>query len=114
MQLPFGTLIDILLREMLGQKTPKKQCTITISLAETDGVLEVKAVIDTGVMSQALVHQFRQLAFPSGDLEGLVFKELIEEQKLYYGPNVSWGCNCKPGQFTELTLYLPLKEVPEA
>lgn len=114
MQLPFGTLIDILLREMLGQKTPKKQCTITISLAETDGVLEVKAVIDTGVMSQALVHQFRQLAFPSGDLEGLVFKELIEEQKLYYGPNVSWDCNCKPGQFTELTLYLPLKEVPEA
>ena len=63
-------------------------------------------------MSAALVQQFRQLHFPSGDLEGLLFKKLIDEQKQYYGPDVRWDCVCKPGKLTELALYLPLKEVP--
>lgn len=112
MQLPFGTLIDILLREMLSQENPQTPCAITISLAEQDHTLRLGVSIDIGVMSAALVQQFRQLYFPSGDLEGLLFKKLIDEQKQYYGPDVRWDCVCKPGKLTELALYLPLKEVP--
>ena len=113
MQLPFGTLIDILLREMLSQEKPKKKCTVTISLSESDHTLRLGADIDTGVMSPALVQQFRQLRFPADDQEGRVFKELIGEQRQYYGPDVRWSCVCKPGSYTELALYLPLKEAAE-
>lgn len=110
MQLPFGTLIDILLREMLSQKEPKNQYTITISLSMQENTLALKASIDACVMSSALVQQFRQLHFSSCDLEGLVFKELIEEQKQHYGSGVHWDCICQPNYLTELALYLPLKE----
>lgn len=110
MQLPFATLIDILLREMLAQNEPKEVCTLTVFLAELNHELELRVSIDAGVMAQSLVHHFNQLRFPAGDLEGLLFQELIEEQRLYYGPNVRWKCTCKTGISTSLSLYLPLRE----
>lgn len=111
MQLPFGTLIDILLREMLSQKVSREQYTITISLSTQENTLALKASIDACIMTSSLVQQFRQLRFPSGDLEGLVFKELIDEQRQHYGSGVRWDCNCQPDWLTELVLYLPLEEV---
>ena len=110
MQLPFGTLIDILLREMLMQESPKEVCTVTVSLSQNEGAITLKASIDTGVMPAILVQQFRHLRFPSGDVNGLVFKELIEEQRQYYGPGVRWDCTCESGKATTLSLLLPLKE----
>lgn len=113
MQLPFGTLIDILLREMLSQPTQKSIVTLTISLAQTNHTLELKAAIDIGVWSHGRAMQFRSLHFPPDDLEGIIFKEIVEEQKQYYGAGVRWDCSCKAETQTTLALYLPLKEVEQ-
>lgn len=110
LQLPFASLIDILLRELLLQEESRKVNTLTVFLSQTEQELELSVSIDVGLMAQPLVQQFNRLHFHSETLDGLLFQELIEEQRHYYGSNVRWHCSCIPGSATTLSIYLPLQK----
>lgn len=109
MQLPFGTLVDLLVRALLLQDELPLGCELVLSIQQTDQVLGICAELNTAVLSNATVRQINRLQYDSDSASVKMFAELIAEQRRYYGRSVHWRCSCTQGESTSLALYLPIQ-----
>ena len=109
LQLPLGTVMDVLLGELLrGCETDG---TLLLRIRQRQNVLDVSISINWGTLSEQAVFRLNAGIQYRDDARELILYGVVTEQRELYGSRFAWKVSCTPKQSTELLLCIPLKDV---